>query len=246
MRLTFSIVLVLSVGCGPHPGAKPDAAGHGGDGAGTAACDHQLTALLRDFRSDHPDFEHNKGDDRGILSADLGADGTPVFALSGPSATVSGPASFAQWYHDTPGVNLTFQQMLPLVENPPGTFTYDNQAFFPLDGMGWPAMGYPDQQVYGHNFWFTTEIHGTFSYQGGEQLVFDGDDDLWVFVNNRLALDLGGVHVAETATIDFDAMASQLGLTIGGTYSIAAFHAERHTDQSHFRMSTTVQCIAIE
>jgi len=66
-----------------------------------------------------------------------------------------------------------------------------------------------------------------------------------VFANNRLALDLGGVHGAETASIDFDASAQTLGLAVGSTYHLDVFHAERHTTESHFRMSTTIDCLVI-
>jgi fibro-slime domain-containing protein len=67
-----------------------------------------------------------------------------------------------------------------------------------------------------------------------------------VFVNDRLALDLGGVHGAESQTIDFDAQAGVLGLTHGGTYHLDVFHAERHTTESHFRMATTIDCFVIQ
>jgi fibro-slime domain-containing protein len=224
--------------------STPDA-DHSGDddasGEPPASCT-QLAAVLRDFRADHPDFEKaTSTDDRGLVQPQLGSDKKPIYAPAGATMTVSGPASFEQWFRDVPGVNMRFDEVLPLVEGPPGTFTFDDQTFFPLDGKGWP-----NSAIYGHNFLFTTEIHTSFTYHGGEEFHFNGDDDLLVFVNERLALDLGGVHVAEDGVIDFDARAAELGLQIGNTYSLTVFHAERHTDQSHFQMVTSIECFLIE
>jgi fibro-slime domain-containing protein len=240
-----ALALVLVIGCGPH-GAGTDANGSGsgsgmGDGGGTIdAQECGITATFRDFQSSHPDFEDALGDDRGLVQAMLGNDHKPVYAPSGATATVSGQASFDQWYRNVAGVNMRFDQALPLVENPPGTFTYDNSSFFPLDGMGFP------ETFLGHNFHFTTEIHTSFTYHGGEVFTFTGDDDVFVFVNEHLAIDLGGVHGAESATIDFDSMAQALGIVAGGTYRFDVFHAERHTSESNFRMSTTIECFVIQ
>jgi fibro-slime domain-containing protein len=246
IEMRYSALAWILIGCGSqHAGDQLDAGGDdgplGGGPDGDASCG-QLTAILRDFRADHPDFEHiTSTDDRGIVRVDLGGDGKPMYAHAGASPSVAGQASFDQWFRDTAGINLQFEQLLPLTEGPQGTYTFDDQDFFPLDGKGWP-----NTEIYGHNFLFTTEIHASFTYRGGEQFRFDGDDDVFVFVNHKLALDLGGVHAAESGTIEFDARAAELGLVTGQTYPLEVFHAERHTDQSHFRMVTTIECFIIQ
>jgi fibro-slime domain-containing protein len=244
----IAAILVVLAACGPKTTNNNDAGGgdDGGNddgnntnGDGNTDCG-SLTATLRDFQASHPDFEGATGFEEGIVRVDLGSDNKPVYAPAGPSATVSGQASFDQWYRDTPGTNMTFTQPLPLTENPPGTFTFENLAFFPLDNMGFGNEGNA------HNFHFTTEIHSTFKYRGGEIFTFTGDDDVFVFVNKRLGLDLGGVHGPMGKTIDFDAQRNDLQIAIGGTYQLDVFHAERHTIESNFRMTTTIDCFIIQ
>ena len=45
-----------------------------------------------------------------------------------------------------------------------------------------------------HNFDFTAELHFNFQYRGGEKFTFKGDDDLWLFLNGKLAVDLRHPH----------------------------------------------------
>lgn len=248
-HVALTTIVFALIACGPGASSMPDGtagsgdAGQGGDGSDDrpASCT-QLNATLRDFRADHPDFEKFVNtDDHGITDYQLDADDKPVYAHVGATPTVTSRQSFDQWFRDVPNINMRFDEVLPLVEASPGTYTFDDQTFFPLDGKGWP-----NQEIYGHNFLFTTEIHTSFKYRGGEEFHFNGDDDVLVFVNNRLALDLGGVHVAEDGVIDFDGRAAELGLQVGNAYPLAVFHAERHTDQSHFKMVTSIDCFIIE
>jgi fibro-slime domain-containing protein len=193
------------------------------------SCD-QLSVTFRDFRGDHPDMQKGAGIDSGLVKPDLGADGKPQYAPTGATITVAGKPSFDQWYRDVPGVNIAMPGTLQLVENPPGTFTYDNQSFFPVDGSGWGNEGNP------RNYHFTTEIHTTFTYQGGEVFQFSGDDDVFVFVNGALVVDLGGVHNPVEGTVEID----ELGLTLGNVYDLDLFQAERNPFGSNFRLETTL------
>lgn len=204
----------------------------------TDDCENVLYATVRDFSPEtHPDFEYNIESDPGIVLPDLGPDDKPVYAGQNGNPTTNGQQAFDQWYRDVPGVNQPFPLEIALaLEN--GQFVYDNPAFFPIDGQGFGNEGNP------HNYHFTLELHTLFNYGGGEVFKFRGDDDLFVFINRKLAIDLGGVHGPQEGVAVLDDQAAALGITPGGTYQLDFFFAERHTSESNFRIETTIACLA--
>ncbi len=159
-----------------------------------------------------------------------------------PSAFTTA-ANFDEWYHDVPGVNLSTTITLTLPLQADGTYVFDDKAdpFYSSKGGFFPI----DNQLFGnsaanpsHNFHFTTEIHARFTYDAsaGQIFKFTGDDDVWVFINGELVIELAGTHSAKAQFLDL----TRLELTDGDSYTLDLFHAERQTDSSNFRFQTNL------
>jgi fibro-slime domain-containing protein len=215
----------------------------------------------------HPDFESfHSGLAPGLVQSTLGDDNKPVWRSdvgngSAAPPSLSGPVDFCWWYHDTdcddggsknPFARPVFLDLagqpttLTLKQVTPGVYQLDDQTFFPLDGLGWNtlagATAQTDLGVDGrpHNFAFTSELHDPFTYDASRRPTIGiiGDDDVWVFINGHLAIDLGGVHAATSGSVTLDStQVTRFGLVNGGMYSIDLFHAKRHTQPSTFKLT---------
>jgi fibro-slime domain-containing protein len=192
-----------------------------------------VPVIYRDFTpATHPDFEsYCCGRTANIPKFLLGADGKPE--LNATQGMVQSATSFYDWYHDT-AKNITIPGTLTLNRQPDNSYVFDSNNFFPLNGQGFGNYG-----TTGKNFHFTSELRYPFTYNGGEVLSFTGDDDVWVYINGRLAVDIGGVHGAESGTVTLNAAtAATLGnMVVGNSYEIVVFQAERHTTQSNYRLT---------
>lgn len=192
-----------------------------------------LNATVRDFRDTHPDFEKGiSGLVTGLVQSQLGPDSKPIFVGPNGRGAISSAASFNQWYNDIPSVNLKTAIPIELRETTSGSgvFSFLSNSFFPIDGQLFGNQGRSN------NFHFTLELHTNFTYRGGEVFQFTGDDDIWVFINDRLVVDLGGVHSAASGSVNLDT----LGLVKGSTYKFDFFFAERHTFGSNFLLQTSI------
>lgn len=161
---------------------------------------------------------------------------------------------FKAWYNDNPSVNRSFYTDLVLTRNTQGVYTFTDDNFLPLNPTAnWKKFRPTDPNPFGPrpeinptDVWgFTMELHTVFTYTAGKGQVFSftGDDDVWVFINDRLAIDLGGLHSSMSSTIDLDKQATALGLVDGGNYPLDFFFAERHSTGSRCQISTSLELL---
>ena len=195
-----------------------------------------LTGTVRDFNNSHPNFGQGSpftGALTGIVDATLtGSAPTPVFVQGDrevPPVNFTTHNDFNQWWQ---GTGTPFAMNF---SEAGGEFSYDGADAIP--GAQFFAAG-------NGNFLYTLQFSGLLSFEEGDFFDAASDDDLWIFVNKQLVLEMGGVHAPTSASFSAgDLMA--FNMVAGEKYSLDVFYAERNVSQAELILRTNMSISAV-
>lgn len=136
-----------------------------------------------------------------------------------------------------------------------GTNGGDESGFYPLENLGYEQPGLLTNTSRNDSLDKTTgrNRNGSFTLRGESQFVynkasklyftFTGDDDVYMYINGVLALDLGGAHGRNTKTVNLNEVADKCGLVDGQVATFTFFYMERCSDASTFGIKTNMELV---
>lgn len=133
------------------------------------------------------------------------------------------------------------------------TTSVESREFNPLYNLGYGQTGSVYNQEAGikvdeyqqYNFNYTMEGHAKFIYYYDDELYFQfsGDDDVYLFINDQLVLDLGAVHGTSEGKVNLNEIAAMCGLEDGEPYDFDFYYMERHGVAADFSIETNIQIV---
>jgi len=215
-----------------------------GDGISTRPASSQLgeveiSARAFDFDASYNPFAEKGPDDncaassggggptRGLVKDSLDLAGLPVWTGRVACDIGSAKDGPGNWFKPDFAL-LETRIAVKLWRNPvESRWSYTNSEFFPLDTVRTAPLG-------GHNFGFCLHFQFESRNAPDQSLKITGDDDIWLFAQKRLAIDLGGQHGPASGELDF----AKLGLPDGRVVKFDLFQCERHRTGSSLGIST--------
>ena len=201
---------------------------------------------------------HNKELEQGMASYELSEEKIPV--LSAGKLTMNrGLGSAERWFMPVEGKSASYLGTLGLKYEKEGTdFYFYRDQFYPLDEVKFSEGDVVNED--GHNHLFTLQFVVPFTViaGGSEKFEVTADDDTFVYVGERLAIDMGGIHDAMKGSFEIhedgevyagvggEEMAfTGIRLTEGEGSMVRIFHADRDSDTSVFGVKFSGMNIAV-
>lgn len=187
---------------------------------------------------------YSKKLESGLASSQLDENGLPV-ATPG-QLTPNRGLDFTKWFTATEGQNVETTGTLQLVYTADGAkFSFSAEDFYPLDDVEFSASDPVNSDGHNHLFTMRFAVPFTVLASGDEIFAITADDDTFVYLDDTLVLDLGGLHRATTAALAIDTsgavfasidgedwQATDVAVTPGEVANLQIFHADRDSSES--------------
>lgn len=170
---------------------------------------------------------------------DGGYDNVSYNALDGSISHISSSGVKNYTYYNTQAV-MTSTPFLPATGS--STYRQTNSPYFRDDGVATRRSGVYNTYV-DRDYNYAMEGHGQFIFNTDDNLYFnfEGDDDVYLFINNKMVMDIGGAHSITTTTFNLNDYVKECGLVDGETYDFDFYYMERHGYGANLRIETNIE-----
>lgn len=190
--------------------------------------------------------------EQGMVDFELGEDYLPV-AVGGKLTSNQGLVDLGRWFKAVDGKSKSYAGELTLNYKADGMeFSYYSDNFYPLDEVDFSEGDFANEDGHNHLFTMSFAIPIRVLASGEERFKVMADDDTFVFVGDRLAIDLGGIHETAKGEIwineqgkvyvaigEQDLGFAGINVEAGENTMIRIFHADRDARSSEFGIDFT-------
>ena len=192
---------------------------------------------------------YHKEIEKGMVEYELGDDHLPILK-AGSLTSKRGLNDTTRWFTAVDGKSASYIGAMKMEYVSEGAkFFFNRDEFYPLDDAKFSDGDTVNSDGHNHLFTMSFAVPFTVLSSGGESFDVVADDDTFVFVGDKLAIDMGGVHdIAEgrfrilengevyAASGDEELAFTGITLEKGKGSMVRIFHADRDADDSVFNV----------
>lgn len=189
----------------------------------------------------------NKKLEQGMVGYDLDEKYLPV-AVGGTLMPNRGLNDMSRWFSEVEGKSKSYIGTIRLDYDTDGAvFSFHKNKFYPLDEVEFGEGEEVNSDGHNHLFTMNFAVPFTVLLSGRESFTITADDDTFVYVGDRLAIDMGGIHEAMTGKLEIQENGevyaavdgrdlAYSGIDVQGKEGsiIRIFHADRDEEESVF------------